>query len=148
MINKHIEELIEKFAEGLTTNEEEKELYSFFNSENVPEYLQQYIPVFGYFNKGLCEEVTKIKPKKKKRNKRILITSVAAAIAILITVFIVPNNFDQYAGSYIIKDGKKFYNAEMIETELNNINTKMIQKELEIENISREIENTVNSGNF
>ena len=41
-----IEELIDRYFEGQTSCEEERELRSFFTQENVPESLQVYRPLF------------------------------------------------------------------------------------------------------
>ena len=41
-----IEELIDRYVEGQTSCEEERELRSFFTQENVPESLQVYRPLF------------------------------------------------------------------------------------------------------
>ena len=54
---KHIEQLLERFFDGQTSNAEEQELYSFFNSSDVPEALKSYQPVFGYFETGIREEL-------------------------------------------------------------------------------------------
>ena len=40
-----IEELIDRYFEGQTSCEEERELRSFFTQENVPESLQSALPV-------------------------------------------------------------------------------------------------------
>ena len=48
---------MERFFDGQTSNAEEQELYSFFNSSDVPEALKSYQPVFGYFETGIREEL-------------------------------------------------------------------------------------------
>lgn len=42
-----IDELIDRYFEGQTSCEEERELRSFFTKENVPEHLQVYRPLFA-----------------------------------------------------------------------------------------------------
>ena len=44
-----IEELLEKYFEGETSIAEEKELKNYFSSPNVAKHLEQYGPLFGYF---------------------------------------------------------------------------------------------------
>ncbi|MCD8135955.1 MAG: hypothetical protein LUH01_08405 [Parabacteroides gordonii] len=53
---KHIEDLLERFFDGQTSNAEEQELYAFFNSPGVPEALRSYQSVFAYFETGIKEE--------------------------------------------------------------------------------------------
>lgn len=45
----NIEKLLDSYFEGTTTLEEETQLKSFFASENVPEHLQGYVPLFESF---------------------------------------------------------------------------------------------------
>jgi hypothetical protein len=59
MTNKyeHIETLLERFFEGLTSNVEEQKLYEFFSGYDVPEHLLRYKKVFAYFDIGLSSEI-------------------------------------------------------------------------------------------
>ena len=59
MTNKyeHIEPLLERFFEGLTSNEEEQKLYEFFAGCDVPEHLLRYKKVFTYFDIDLNSEL-------------------------------------------------------------------------------------------
>lgn len=47
---KHIEDLLERYFEGLTSAEEEKRLRHFFTSDDVPEKLAMHKPLFAYFD--------------------------------------------------------------------------------------------------
>lgn len=47
---KHIEELLERYFEGQTSAEEERTLRHFFTSDDVPESLMMYKPLFAYFD--------------------------------------------------------------------------------------------------
>ena len=47
-----IDELLDKYFEGETSCEEERELRRFFTEEEVPEHLQTYRPLFAYLNRG------------------------------------------------------------------------------------------------
>lgn len=46
-----IDELLDKYFEGETSCEEERELRRFFTEEEVPEHLQTYRPLFAYLNR-------------------------------------------------------------------------------------------------
>jgi hypothetical protein len=126
MENKKIEELIDRFFEGLTSNEEEKALYAFFAQENIPEYLQEYKPVFAYFEKGIqAENQIDFTPEvsSEPKKKRIWIwTSVAASLLLVIglRIFHPDNNTpsDPYEGSYIIRKGVKITDPEIIRPEI------------------------------
>lgn len=115
MENKEIEELIDRFFEGLTSNREEKELYAFFAQEDIPGYLRKYKPVFAYFENGMQN-------KKPKRKQLWIWTSVAASLLILIglRVFYPKDNpdLDSYDGSYIIRKGVKITDPELIRLEI------------------------------
>jgi integrase len=118
METKKIEELIDRFFEGLTSNEEEKELYAFFEQKDIPEYLQKYKPVFAYFENGL----QKVSPQPKK--KRIWAwASVAASLLALIGLwFFYPKETQSsdnlYEGSYIIRKGVKITDPAIVRPEI------------------------------
>ena len=42
----YIENLLERFFEGETSNAEERELYAFFARPDLPEHLKSYKPLF------------------------------------------------------------------------------------------------------
>lgn len=46
----NIEELLNKYFEGETTCEEERELRRFFTRGIIPEHLQMYRPMFAFLN--------------------------------------------------------------------------------------------------
>lgn len=126
MEDRKIEELIARFFEGLTSNREEKELYAFFAQEDIPGYLQEYKPVFAYFeNEIQAENQMDFTPKvpSQPKKKRIWIwTGVAASLFILIGLRIsYPKEnilFDSYEGSYIIRKGVKITDPEIIRPEI------------------------------
>lgn len=51
-----IEELLDKYFEGETSCEEERELRRFFTEEKVPEHLQTYRPLFAYLTQEAISE--------------------------------------------------------------------------------------------
>ena len=44
---KSIEDLLDRFFEGQTSNEEERVLYKFFARPDIPAHLERYREVFG-----------------------------------------------------------------------------------------------------
>ena len=90
-----IEILIEKYFQGETSIVEEKELRSYFSSQNVAPHLEQYKAMFGYFTQAKKQEFVKEIPQiTKKRN--VMWLSVAASIVVLlgVTTFYMINNND------------------------------------------------------
>mgnify|MGYP000626673084 FL=1 len=47
-----IDELLNRYFEGETSSEEERELRAFFTSGNVPDRLAVYTPMFTYLEEG------------------------------------------------------------------------------------------------
>jgi hypothetical protein len=101
-----IEQLIERYFDGLTTSEEEATLRRFFMSDEVPETLRIYKPLFVYFD-------TEIKASKTThpRNHRYLVlwlSGVAACAAILVGLFILslPRTECPLDGNYVMINGR------------------------------------------
>ena len=135
---KKIEELIERFFEGQTSNEEERELYDFFLNENLPDFLLPYRQTFSYFESGIKEEgvVSKLslnanntndtnssKYYTTDKNKKIKIwASIAASILLLISFgiyhFAQEKEYNPYEGSYIIRNGVKITDPKIVIPEI------------------------------
>jgi hypothetical protein len=99
----NIEKLLEKYFEGETSLEQEAELRRYFTSHKVPAHLEAYQDLFGYFESKASESFKKplLPVKKAKLSYKWL--SVAASIALLISVFIYNKNEtkkEQLAQSY------------------------------------------------
>lgn len=84
----NIEKLVEKYENAETTLQEEATLRAYFTSDNVAPHLQEYQMMFVYFQNNQDETYTKTIEFKhqKKRNYKWL--SVAASIALLVSVYI------------------------------------------------------------
>ena len=100
--------------------------------------------MFEYFEQGIEQELkTKesktisLKPAKRKRFLFPAIAASVAVVAILLTVTIKNSStFDPYAGSYMIKNGEKIYDTELILAEARNIEQKIKDKEERLERLS------------
>lgn len=91
----NIEVLLEKYLEGNTSLKEETILKNYFLLENVAPKHKEYIPLFLYFKNSKDETFTKtIQLKPKKKNWKWL--SVAASIALLVSVFIGKKAYDKH----------------------------------------------------
>lgn len=123
-----IEELLERFFEGETTNAEEQELYEFFKRPDLPEHLKPYKSAFDYFDTGIIREVNEKEglkvPTRKVPFKRYFIAGLAIAASLLLLLVLTnqgdvkPEDFNPYAGSYIIHNGVRTEIPEDIAREL------------------------------
>ncbi|MCL1938587.1 MAG: hypothetical protein FWF52_09365 [Candidatus Azobacteroides sp.] len=126
--NDFIEELINRYFEGLSSAEEEDTLYAFFMRENVPDDLLKYKPVFHYFATGIVDEFkvadTMQKRKNVRRKKQHVAWWMAAAASILLVLSITvwktlqTPDFDPYEGSCIIRNGVRITDLNVIRGEL------------------------------
>jgi hypothetical protein len=85
--HKRMNNLIEKYLEGMTSLAEEKELKAYFSSEEIAPELLEYAPLFGFF----ASERTKVyQPKTEPgpQNNRFTWFGIAAGIAIIIGIFL------------------------------------------------------------
>jgi hypothetical protein len=136
---KYIETLLERFFEGQTSNEEEQQLYLFFRQEEISSDLIQYKQVIKYFESELADELTclernemisqnvvkartetKYLPTGKKR--WLVWSSVAASVLLILFSSIyfltLRKPLDPYAGSYIIRNGVRITDLDLIRPEL------------------------------
>lgn len=131
---KQIEELLERFFEGETSNEEEQELYRFFAGKELPGPFEPYRSLFGYFEKGIRQEAEEMArtglsgggkegrhfPISRKWWRSALV--VAASVCLLFYFNRLnkadETDFNPYAGSYIIHNGVKTEIPEEVAREL------------------------------
>ena len=122
--NKNIEEYIQRFMEGETTNAEEQAIYRFFHTEEMPEHLKHYTDMFAWYEEGMPEEKLP-KPQARPLWKRIPLElwsmGIAAMLVISIGLGIVLSFGDStneewscYEGSYVEVNGKRFTDIETI----------------------------------
>ena len=87
MESKAAENLLEKYLEGETSVQEENKLRAYFTSRDVAAHLEEYIPLFSYFEVARNEKF----PRKNKfyegRKKVYSWIGVAASLLILIGIF-------------------------------------------------------------
>ena len=148
--NDYIEELIERFFEGQTSNTEEQLLYEFFAGNNVPKHLLNYKDVFAYLSTDIKEEVSEIKsdiPVHLIQRKRWLLwAGIAAAMLalVLLNPFLYGNKpFDPYEGSYIIRNGVRITDLDIIRPELEATVRQVLQQQEESEQLLSILMDTV-----
>lgn len=100
----NIESLLEKYFDGETSIEQEKQLTNYFSSDNVAQHLQQYQPMFKYFENE--KQTTFNQEIVLKSNKKIVWFSLAASVVLLAgigTFYLMNNkqaNLEESLGTY------------------------------------------------
>ena len=107
MNEQKIHELLQRYFDGATSLDEERELQRYFAGENIPGSLMAYQPMFAFF----AEERAVHPPAQKPAARTIrlnwtIATGIAASIAILFLVSLPKVQHDQYA-FYV--DGQRVY---------------------------------------
>lgn len=102
-----IEFILEKYFEGETNIAEENELRTYFSSSNVAQHLQQYQPLFGYFNaekEQIMEQKKPLNLTSQTKKRKLTWLSIAASVVVLIGAgtftFFNYNNSQQDLGTY------------------------------------------------
>lgn len=129
----HIEQLVEKFLDGRTTNAEEHELYAWFRSNDVGEEWTELKAMFAWYEAGMPEEkeaeIPHIEPLRPRSERRGLwlavgaVAGVAASVVVALTVWLTfdngsSNDLSIYAGSYIVDGGVRYDNINDIEGDI------------------------------
>ena len=107
MNEQKIHELLQRYFDGATSLDEERELQRYFAGEHISDTLKAYRPMFAFFAEERA--IAPPKPKAVIRNLRLnlsIITGIAASIAILFLVGLPQMQPDKYI--YLV-DGQRIY---------------------------------------
>lgn len=112
-----MEELLNKYFEGETSCEEERELRRFFTQGPVPEHLQAYRPMFAFF-----EEESKRPKGSLPLRRRLLyaLSGVAAGVLIALAIAGISRHIGGSPENYVIIDGKCYTDARLIHEQAMN----------------------------
>lgn len=131
----NIEDLINRFLEGETTNAEEQAIYRFFSTGDVPSHLKEYAPMFAWYEGGMQGEPQPVlsaeeaaKSGKKRLRLQIPVAVWSAGIAAMMVVAlglglmfysensepIHAEDWSCYEGSYIEVGGKRLTDIKQI----------------------------------
>ena len=131
----YIRLLVEKFLDGRTTNAEERELYAWFRSADVPEEWAELKAMFAWYDAGMPDDETPLAAPSqvvvqhdsgKRRGLWMSIgvaTAVAASAALLVTIMkpddeIPEHVYNIYEGSYIVDNGVRYDHMVYIEDDV------------------------------
>ena len=107
----NIEELLNKYFEGETTCEEERELRRFFTRGIIPEHLQMYRPMFAFLNEENRQSKTAVPEVPKtsvplRRRLLYILSGMAAGILLILGIAGLNRHFNTSTANYVIIDGK------------------------------------------
>jgi len=109
MNEQKVHELLQRYFDGATTTDEERDLQRYFTSCKLPESLKAYRPMFAFF-----AEARAVRPPK--HNTRYIrlalsvITGIAASIAILFVAGLLKMNADANDSYVYYVNGQRIYN--------------------------------------
>lgn len=138
----HIDQLIERFFDGTTSKNDEKELYAFFKQEDIPENMLEFKVLFNYFDTGIKEELesgeNEKQPARRGLGKKLAIWTSAVAslfvIAFAVNFFFTgrlsPTPSEQI---YVTYNGKKITDKRIIDAEISAVLKHILDMETEIE---------------
>lgn len=124
----NIEKLVEKYFEGETSLKEEAELRQYFTTHQVPVHLEAYQDLFGYFEQKQKELYTKPIVVSKKTKVPYKWLSVAASVALLISIFTIkPFNNEPSKEELLAQYQTAQQALDLIAISLNKGNYAMVQ---------------------
>jgi hypothetical protein len=130
--------LLERFFEGQTSIKEEQELYRFFMRDEIPAALARYKPLIKYFESGLADEVQP-ETRTPKKKQWIVWSGIAASILLMLCLsfyfFTAKQSPDPLEGSYIIRNGVRITDLNLIRPELETAIQKVMLQEQEMEQL-------------
>lgn len=112
-----IEELIDRYFEGQTSCEEERELRRFFTQESVPEHLQMYRPLFACLEQevqAFRKDSTPVKAVSHRRRFLYMVGGVAAGILLIVGIAGTQHYLHPTPENYVIIDGKQYTDADLV----------------------------------
>lgn len=123
--------LLERFDSGLTSVDEERDLYAYFRRKTLPPDLEPLRGLMAWYEGGCIGEPAQPAPVAKpshRRKRRFGLLGAAASAALLIGIGITAITLGHedsddsfatlYAGSYVIRDGKKITDPDLIRDEI------------------------------
>lgn len=115
----YIEDLLERYFEGLTSSEEESELRHFFTSGDVPPQLTMYTPLFAYLETEIqkaTEDHKTENPFHRRKIRGLWISGAAACAALLAGLFFFKPASEKCPGNgnYVIINGQCYTDDETV----------------------------------
>ena len=123
----HIDELIDRYFEGETSVEEEREIRAFFSGDTIPPHLAPYKPLFGYFDAEInrLEGKTKEQPAAGMKQTPLLsrrmwytVSGIAASLLLMLGAAFWSYRTDPCPcrGNYALVDGRCYTDIQQVRT--------------------------------
>lgn len=131
--DKIMEQLVAKFLDGATSNEEERRLYDYFTGSRVASHLHKYKAMFEWYAGGMAAPLPPVAEPKGRRARTVpmwakVAAGAAAAVLIVAGASVAYQRHAKtermyaiYSGSYIVRGGKKITDLKVIMPELRRI---------------------------
>lgn len=141
----NVNEMVSRFLDGCTTNEEENALYEFFSSDNVPYRLRKHKAMFQWYSEGMKE------PKRETSTSvmKTLFAKIGIAASLLLLFCLglhlqkriyMKEKCEEYAGSYIVRDGVKITDIKQILPEIERSANEAMKIQHDIDNGTYKLE--------
>lgn len=116
-----VEELLNKYFEGETSQAEEQWLRQQFAHGAVPGHLKEYAPFFAYFDDEKSKQTTPAAPTLARRGSHLrrwtyALGGVAACLCLALGANLLHNHRGVPA-NYVIIDGKRYTDTELVRTQ-------------------------------
>lgn len=107
----YIEDVLNRYFEGETSAEEERQLRVFFASDGVPDHLADYTPLFAYFDEEIKKEAPGSKATHRSEVRRgtlYILSGVAACVLALLGIgrLLYPADTLFCSGNYVVINGR------------------------------------------
>ena len=106
MNEQKVQELLQRYFDGVTSIDEERTLQHYFAESDMPDSLKIYRPMFAFFDEERTIQPPAQKPAIRSFRLPAIITGIAASIAILIMISLPKTEVDNYV--YYV-NGQRIY---------------------------------------
>lgn len=142
--NNNIEDYLNKFFEGETCRDEEKEISRFFlENHSLPQHLSKYKEMFEWIESGMPETELSHSRKNSSKIRKYLLWSSSVAAVILMAFFLAlkTDNFSLPRDSRYVYDGSFVCHGKVKNKNLKEIMPEIKSTLQEIENMHEEVRN-------
>lgn len=139
---------VERFLNAETSIDEEKELCAYFSRHDIPQEARRYRDMFAWYRNLSATDISGSTlqtetPLRLLPLRPIHWVGIAAMLAILVTIGVMVNHHTQSTTTmrdgyiyeaYMIRDGKKIYDADLVESEIQRVRAEFDRGRAELQN--------------
>lgn len=126
--HEYVRDLMDRFMAGDTTCAQEQMLYEYFSQKKLPKDMEQYRAMMQWYAAGMPDDINTIKPRRQGVMSHLCWWHYGSIAASLIVVSVLcikfvefqaqPQEYAIYEGSYIVRDGVKITDLDVILPEI------------------------------